>query len=399
MAARKEGRERDGGRSRAEEKDGPQDVQAVLEELGEGASFVTVWRIASGKEYHLARWPAAEFTTELVQNHPYGGGGEYRIRIAGPRSSRNQSQWVRSLPLNIAGPANNGGGNGAPGVPGSAGVVKERPMWQEVCLAMAAPLAAALATVLTREKQTDPVLVALLQNVGKGGGMGPEVLQLMESARQNGLTMGERLGNAEAVAERKGDGSDDALTATIKEGMGMARDVVKAMATPASAPAPVVATAKVVDARQQTPGAAAQAPAVTDGPKWLAVVRKYMGVILGWADGKKSAQVKALSLVDDLPGEYQEELVAACESEDFVTDVLGLVPEFSSTPERRVWFTAFLEYIQDALTEEEGDGTTGASSEAAPGEGGAGSEAPTGGAGDGAGATDGGSQGGSNDTP
>lgn len=318
------------------------DVGQVMEELGEDATAVSLWRMNGAEEAYLDRVPAKEFTLDYVRKHPYGGGGRFRMRVSGQPDGKGVRKWIRTATFTIAGPPN----GDAPTGGAAAARQQEQPMpwWGQVMLAMAPGLAAALASKLLESKPTDPILLALVERMGKGGD-GPssvEIQQLVETARTNGITLGEQLGNAKALAELpRGGESDGPLTTAIRE---LGPPLVEAMKSGREAPPRARATARLDNTTQQQVASGAT-------PAWVARIKPFMRVILGWADSGKNATVKAMSVLDDLAEADQESLAASCESPTFMQDVFAWLPELSSTDVRREWFTTFLAAIQDALTE------------------------------------------------
>ena len=365
------------------------DVIAIMEEVGEQATAVALWRMNGSEEQYIDRVAANELSLDYVRKHPQGGGGRYRIRVAGPRNAKGHAPWIRAHTFTIA---------GAPNQDASSGPVKaeSRPWWAELAVAALPAVAGAIAAKMLEKKEADPLLLAILQQSSKGDApTSVEIQSLVESARTAGFTQGKELGHAQALAENpptSGEG-DGPLTTAIKELGPSLVEVMKSGRTPTPVAPP---RAQLASTTQAAPGTE-----TTAAPGWVARVKPYLRYLLSWADAGKNAVVKAMTVLDDLPEADRESLAVSCESETFVQDVLGWLPELGTTDARRAWFSEFLTALQDALTttedEEDGGAQTEEAGESGAGAGdstepGAGTGGPAGTSGDGGGHAGGGDE-------
>jgi hypothetical protein len=333
--------------------DGYEDLDIVLEELAGEAEHVVLWRIdgPNGKQEHVDKVPMSRFNAEYVtEKH---GGGDYLMRAYGakpkngvrpvkkykefsinksipPKSGSAAVEWKKSNGLAATGPA-------APA---------ERSPWLDVALAAVPGIATALVGVLTREKQTDPVLLALLNKLGTptegGNTINPVELQrLLADERERALTFGKEIG------ERRGGGEDDGVArvmeSTLPELVGVFKESV------ANDRAKAAAVREQRRIAPTAPAATATATAtVASGPQWLKLLRGYIPQLIP-AMAVMAPGALATRVLDELPVKIARELAESCESETFVQDTLAELPELTKSPDRHAYFSAVLAAVQNEL--------------------------------------------------
>jgi hypothetical protein len=345
--------------------DGYEDLDIVLEELAGEAEYVVLWRLdgPNGKQEHVDKVQMSRFSAEYVtEKH---GGGDYIMRAYGSKAKGGTRpvKKYKEFSINKSIPPKSGSaaiewkkanGQALPSVMPSAPA--ERSPWIDVALAAVPGIATALVGVLTREKQTDPILLALLNKLGtpseNGNSLDPIALQrLLADERERALALGKEIG------ERRGGGEDDGVARVMESTLPGIVDVFKESVANDRAKV----QAMRVHQRRVAPtngngGGAPVVPATTTGPEWLKTLRVYIPQLIA-AQSVMSATDLAARVLDELPVRIARELSASCESETFVQDTLAELPELSKSAERHAYFSAVLAAVQNDLapTDDEED--------------------------------------------
>lgn len=326
------------------------DIDSVLESLTGEAEYVVLWRLdgPKGKQEHVDKVALSRFNSDYVTERH--GGGEYLFRVYGPvkagggrnvvkykefsidrsippKSGSALLEWQKANGIRPTSAANGGASHGS----------GERSPWLDIALATLPAVATGLLAVFSKEKQTDPVLMALLNKMvsgDKGGAVDPVELQRLIADER------ERAYNHGRESAPRGEGEDG--TARVLESTlpGLV-DIFKESVANDRKRAATMRAARVHAATLPTPAAAS-------GPQWLQLLRQYIPQLIA-AMGAISPAELATRVLDNLPVKVARELSGSCEAENFVSATLEELPDLTTPPERRAYFTALLTAVQDEL--------------------------------------------------
>lgn len=324
----------------------PLDVDTVLEELGEQAGRVYLYRFnVDAKSWDSVDViPADSFSLKMVID-TYGG-GRYRVKVREGTSG----PWRSQTTFTIAGepklkPVK-------PVAPGEGGL-PEGQMWPALLTAVleairrpvdAGPvqgrdsLDAALKMVELMQAQTRPLLEALAGGAGRGG-------DDAWSAFDRGLELGENMGKA--IAGGEGEGS--AMIPLVRE---LVTYFQQARAEGKS----------VEEATKQARTQIQSQPAVTT---WAGLLRGRMALLIRWAREDRDPEIYADVLLDEIGDAGQRFLAGRLSTPEsagqFVAELFQAFPE---ADDHRGWITSLISAIADRLFSEAEDDRDSASNDA-----------------------------------
>lgn len=354
---------------RVEEAD--RDVDSVIAELGEDASYVVLRRFESGDWVILDRLDVGDSSAVAIKSR--FGGGKYRARI-----HDTNGDFRKQVTFKMAGKSKSGD---ADEPTDARDDMKERLDRLEKLITEGGSRVAGdsvqdklLSAVVTRimavpeRPAVDPLMgtliTALINGRPNSSGIDPIKLQeLLQTARTDGYNQGKELGEAMGIAE----GGGDANIATV-----LARTLPELAKTFGGA----MRTGQRIAAPRPNPPAPAHLPA-TPAPAHIPVapsegngnvndpiaqyLRPAVPIILKWARSNKSAEVKAVNMLDDLSEEQRDVIGKFAENDDFVEMVMQAIPEFHGADVDQ-WCRLFLVTVQNTLApiNEEGANPAGA---------------------------------------
>lgn len=386
-----------------EQQDGADDdLDMLIEQLTGEAEYIVLWRVdgPTAKSEHVDKIPLSRFNSEYVKDRH--GGGDYLFRAYGekirgrgrrmakykefsidksiaPKTGSAAAAWKEKFPVTA------GYGPGQPVQP------SRMPPWVETMLAATIPaLAAGLVTMITREKQTDPLLLELIRsnNKGSGAAIDPIALQtLLADERARAIDIGKEI----AGKRRGGSGSDDeeeGMWGAVTEGISTLKEFAIGYRQNAENEAKGIKPAATVEddnangdgstagnrgavvndedamARLQS-GEGVSSPVTTGGAMrlWVAAASPYMGM-LKLAKGMKPATA-AQVIVDGLTDDAFNDLMSDVEDETNGGVLVRLPVYFPSLENANVdWVRAVIDEIRElAIFEPSPEEQTSAESE------------------------------------
>jgi hypothetical protein len=313
------------------------DLAELITKVGADAKAVALWRMDAGAEKYLGRVGVDEFSLDHVAEK-YGG-GKFRARIVG---AANTFVKGGGITFDIEGVAKVP--SSSPATSTAAAPAGLPPWLTQLLVATVPAIGAAIVTRMLARPEPDPILLAMLNKKG-GDTVSPgELVTMLDNARREARE--DTRAMMELAGDRGGDGGAgwpdvvrDSLPKLLEAFNNQTDNGRRATAR----------IAEGGEVKQRRQAGTAPAPAV---PQWVARIRPHLATVISWADSGKTPEVKAASVVDDLPKAEAASIAAHSQTPAFIDEVFAYLPELESTPARREWFTQFLLEIQDAYTPE-----------------------------------------------
>jgi hypothetical protein len=292
----------------------------------------------------------------LRQHH---GGGTWILRVR----RRGTGTYGKQATLSIAGErkrsssSSNGNGNGAHASNGNG---KGESMMERVLLAVAVPVATAVGAAIAKKFLESPAPPNSLEDVAKvaklfsgGGGLDTAAaLQLVETARANGVELGKQLADAKESGHPVADVIRDLAPPLLSL---MTRDLNARTGNGAGPAVAVPAGAPGASGPGASPGATAPAAApllaLPAGYEWVERVVPYAPQLVNLAAANKAPALYADFVLDQIPGDVYDAVDAVAPREDFVaTVVTALETAAPALTPYHTWVTGFFAEVRSILT-------------------------------------------------
>ena len=323
------------------------DIERVLDEIGESGGAVVLWREKDGLPGnwdYLVRQPAKGFTLEYVREN--FGGGNYKIIAVDPvHGSLNPSFF--SVDRRWIGKAFS---NAGPVVAGSSRDDSFRDRLMEVLLT---------AVVAQRNQppaqpQRDPLLETLITGLLADRRSGDSSADTLKTVLETATTL--------ASAMNPPEGMPGVLAAALPaieklasaHQLSARRQAVARTLPPATNTAPVSHPVATVN----PPAAQTSQPATVAGtifPKWLEPFRDLAPRLVSLADKDADPELYADLVIDALTDDENanalQGAIDAMQQNNLLADALRAVPQMTSTPERKEWLEKFVEAVRVGLTD------------------------------------------------
>ncbi|MGI8481226.1 MAG: hypothetical protein ACR2MF_04060 [Chthoniobacterales bacterium] len=323
------------------------DVDSVIAELGQEASYVVLRRFEAGDWVILDRLDVGDATAVAIKTR-YGG-GKYRarihddggifrkqvtFRIGGRSKSADDDEIKTELDARLEKLEKQFTEKNAPS-PESG---RDKLMEAVVSRLLAPP----------EIPKVDPLMgtliTALISGRPNSAGIDPVKLQeLLQGARAEGYEQGKALGEAISLGGVDGDVSVAAVLAKSIP------DVMKAFQS--AHHNPPIPVQVVTSLPTPTPTPPIQTLTTEENMPTDAIgtyLRPAVPIILKWARSGKNPEIKAVNMLDDLTDTQRDGIGLAAERDDFVDSIMKAIPEFNAV-EIDGWCRVFFSTIQNTV--------------------------------------------------
>lgn len=305
------------------------EISRVFAELGDAEASVYVFRISPSapKGAMIDVVSPSEATLEAIKEK--FGGGKYYFRV---RDRNGVYVKGRRVTFAIEGAPKPAADAAPPPTPAPAPVSDVPNAIIDALRALPQLVATTVRDALGGAAQStpprDPLVQTLIEKLFDRSQQQPAhdvtaTLRLVEEARANGIELGK------AMARNGGSGEDAALGRFLEAtGTPLAQSLARRLDADRQAP------------RAAPPGGAPAAPS-PNVPAWIAQVRGFMPVLLGWARAGKDPANRAALVAEDASDLAFRQIRKAAELPTFVGDVKDALPELCA-PDVDEWATEFL---------------------------------------------------------